>query len=178
MHESAYREAVRKLHAQLGIAPDYAQRKGLPFFIEPEHALLQATEPDFYGREQRLLPEALEAWTSMRAAANTEGVNLMLVSAFRSADYQAGLIQRKLDRGISIEQILNVNAAPGYSEHHTGRAIDITTDDCPVLEEEFENSSAFAWLELNAKRFHFHLSYPRGNDCGICYEPWHWCYQA
>lgn len=75
-----------------------------------------------------------------------------------------------------MEDILRVNAAPGFSEHHTGRAIDIGTVDSPVLEEEFENTSAYRWLQANAQRFGFQLSYPRGNAAGIIFEPWHWCY--
>ena len=42
-------------------------------------------------------------------------------------------------------------AAPGYSEHHTGRAVDLTTPACDPLAEEFENTQAFDWLHLNAK---------------------------
>ena len=177
MHESAFKEKIRQLHEQLGIASTYQQQTGLPFFEEPVEALC-STEPDYYGREQRLLPQAYSAWCQMRDAAANDGVILQLVSAFRSADYQADLIQRKLDRGQTIQQILRVNAAPGYSEHHTGRAIDIATEGYPVLEEEFEESPAFAWLMHNAQHYKFQLSYPRENNCGICYEPWHWCYQS
>ena len=74
--------------------------------------------------------------------------------------------------------ILRVNAAPGYSEHHTGRAIDLGTIGCRALEEEFELTEAFAWLENNAAHFQFSLSYPRNNPSGVIYEPWHWCFQA
>ncbi|MNW15580.1 D-alanyl-D-alanine carboxypeptidase [compost metagenome] len=46
-----------------------------------------------------------------------------------------------------------------------------------MLEEVFEQTPAFAWLQANADRFGFVLSFPRGNACGYLYEPWHWCYQ-
>ena len=75
-------------------------------------------------------------------------------------------------------QILRVSAAPGYSEHHSGRALDITTPGYAALEEEFELSPAFAWLKKHAKTFRFRLSYPRRNTHGIAYEPWHWCWHA
>jgi D-alanyl-D-alanine carboxypeptidase len=67
-----------------------------------------------------------------------------------------------------------VSALPGYSEHHTGRAIDITTPDFKPLTEEFEHSSAFKWLTQRANEFGFTMTYPRNNEFGIAYEPWHW----
>ena len=88
------------------------------------------------------------------------------------------ILKRKLERGQSIEQILAVSAAPGYSEHHSGRALDLTTPGFAPLEEEFERSAAFAWLCTNSQRYNFHLSFPRGNVHAIAYEPWHWCWRG
>ena len=64
------------------------------------------------------------------------------------------------------------------NERDSGRALDITTPGFTALEEEFENSPAFAWLKKNARRFGFHMSYPRRNPHGIAYEPWHWSWSA
>ena len=114
----------------------------------------------------------------MRDAAANDRIALQVVSAFRSAEYQLGIIQRKLERGQSIDEILRVSAAPGYSEHHSGRVVDLTTPGYAALEEEFENSPAFGWLHEHAPRFGFTLSYPRDNPHGIAYEPWHWCWHA
>ena len=58
-------------------------------------------------------------------------------------DYQRQIWERKLAAGESVEQILRVSAPPGYSEHHTGRAIDLTAPGCPPVTEEFETTSAF-----------------------------------
>src|SRR5690606_38685754 len=69
-----------------------------------------------------------------------------------------------------------VNAAPGYSEHHGGDALDIGTTGESPAEESFEHTAAFAWLQAHAGRFGFALSYPRDNPHGITYEPWHWRY--
>ena len=79
---------------------------------------------------------------------------------------------------VSIAAILAVNAAPGYSEHHSGRALDIGTPGYAHLEIEFERSPAFAWLARHAANFGFHMSFPRDNAYGVQYEPWHWCYRA
>ena len=95
-----------------------------------------------------------------------------------SHDYQLGIFERKLARGLTVEEILKVNAAPGYSEHHGGRALDIGTPDEPPAEESFEKTAAFAWLQRNADGHGFVLSYPRDNPHGIVYEPWHWCWRG
>lgn len=171
----AYRDRVLALHGELGIPADYVEQCGLPLYPEP--AQLVDTEADYYGRPQRLIPQAFQAWTAMKEAAAEAGVTLHLISAFRDVQYQCQLIRGKLEKGQAIEQILSVNAAPGFSEHHTGRAIDIGTNNCPALVEEFENTEAFQWLVEHAATFGFRLSYPRGNPHGIAFEPWHWCFE-
>ena len=112
----------------------------------------------------------------MQQAAAEDGIDLMPVSAFRSVDYQRNLIRAKLDKGQRIEDILTVNAPPGYSEHHTGRALDIATSGQEPLIEAFEFTDAFGWLSRHASRFDFSLSYPRDNPFGIVFEPWHWAH--
>ena len=166
---------VFKLHSSLGIPENYAQICGLPLCREPDK--LVDTEPDFYQRPQKLTRAAFEAWTSMKSAATEQGVSLFLISAFRGLDYQHDLIKKKLDNGLSIEQILAVNAAPGYSEHHSGCAVDLGTLACDALTENFEKTEAFQWLNKNAAEHGFCLSYPRDNAFGIDYEPWHWCFK-
>lgn len=112
----------------------------------------------------------------MKVAAAGSGIDIFLISAYRSMQYQHDLLAKKLDAGIPIEEILSVNAAPGFSEHHTGRAVDIGTYGCDALAEEFENTDAFQWLKKSAADFGFTMSYPRDNLFGIIYEPWHWCF--
>jgi hypothetical protein len=161
--------------AQLGIEKDYGARLGIERVGEP--ALLHPAGRDRHGRPQWLAPAAAEAWRQMREAAQREGIALEIVSGFRSTAYQAAIFRRKLARGLSLAQILAVNAAPGYSEHHSGRALDIGTPGSPPAEEPFEDTPAFAWLTANAGRHGFRMSYPRGNPQGFVYEPWHWCWQ-
>lgn len=165
---------IARMHREFGIPPDYARARRLP--LQPEARRLVPVGPDIYRREQRLLPAAANAWRAMVLAAAADGVELQLVSAFRPVDYQAGILRRKLEKGQSIDAILRVSAAPGYSEHHSGRAVDVTTPGYPVLEEVFEESAAFAWLSEHAGTFGFSLSYPRDNPHGVSYEPWHWAW--
>jgi D-alanyl-D-alanine carboxypeptidase len=129
---------------------------------------------DMFGREQRMERNAAAHWIAMRLAAERDGVTMAIVSAFRSFDYQQQIIARKLTAGLSIEQILSVSALPGFSEHHTGRTIDIGTPGCPPVTEAFEQTPAFNWLAQRGHAFGFRMSYPKDNDSGMVYEPWHW----
>jgi len=158
----------------LGIKQRRVADAGLLLHAEPQQ--LTHAGSDRYGRPLWLKSGASQAWRRLCEAAAKEGVALEAISGFRSVEYQAAILRRKLRRGLSLDAILQVNAAPGYSEHHSGRAIDIGTPGEPAAEESFENTPAFAWLLKNAHRFGFRLSYPKGNDSGIQYEPWHWCW--
>jgi D-alanyl-D-alanine carboxypeptidase len=169
-----FRRRISAMHASLGIPADYAARGALP--LQPEAPRLVPVGQDIYQREQRMLAPAARAWHAMVRAAAVAGIELQLVSAFRSAAYQESLLRRKLEQGQRLDEILRVSAAPGFSEHHSGRAVDLTTPGFPVLEEVFEESEAFAWLVRNADDFGFSLSYPRGNPHGVIYEPWHWAW--
>jgi D-alanyl-D-alanine carboxypeptidase len=164
------------LLASLDIAPARIAQKNLLLQREPAELVIAAIGDD--GREHRLTRAAATAWRAMSAVALGDGVTLKIVSAFRSVERQAEIVRAKLARGILIDAILEVSAPPGYSEHHTGRAIDVTTDGVPALELEFERTAAFRWLLANAARFGFFLSYPEGNAHGYAYEPWHWCHKA
>ena len=158
-----------------GIPEAILQQRG--FIAQQEAVTLVLAETGTDGRQYLLTPAACTAWHAMKQAAAADGVALLMISAFRSVERQAEIIRDKLNRQIPIEQILQICAPPGYSEHHTGRAIDIATPDDPDLEESFELTPAFAWLNAHAPAFGFQLSYPRGNQSGYLYEPWHWCYQ-
>src|SRR3970282_406426 len=105
---------------------------------------------DRYRRPRWLHVETARAWGPMRDAALRDDVVLEAISGYRSHDYQLGIFERKRVRGDSIEQILRVNAAPGYSEHHSGRALDVGTPGEPPAEESFERTAAFAWLRDHA----------------------------
>ena len=160
------------IHRQLGIPDDYAPGRRLPYFADARE--LVDVGPNLVGRMQRLTPRAASSWQRMQSAARAEGVTLLIVSGFRSFEYQAELIRNKLGAGQLIDDILKVSAAPGYSQHHSGEAIDIATPGSRPLTEEFEHSEAFSWLRLNAGGYGFSLTYPRGNAYGFVFEPWHW----
>ncbi len=162
---------------ELGIdAARYEQDTALG--LEAEPARLALAGFDRYRRPLWLQQGAARAWQRMQQQAAREGIVLEAISGYRSHDYQLGIFARKRARGLEVDAILQVNAAPGYSEHHSGRALDISSPGEAPAEESFESTAAFAWLLEHAGSYGFHLSYPRDNPHGIVYEPWHWCWKA
>jgi D-alanyl-D-alanine carboxypeptidase len=170
--QTRYGAHIRKILDKTGIPTDYGRAHRLK--LQEESSQLATIGTDIHGREQMLHPDSAMAWYAMRNAAEAEGVTLEIASAFRSVSYQVSIIERKQQAGQSMKEILNVSAAPGFSEHHTGHAIDISCPDSPPLEQSFENTQAFEWLTESAGEFGFCLSYPRNNRHAIAYEPWHW----
>lgn len=162
----------KSITESLGIPAGYATEHRLVWIDEPRR--LHYAGRDYVGRTLWLQHGAMQAWRAMQSAARESGAQLEAVSGFRSIVYQSGILRRKLERGMDIAQVLTINTAPGYSEHHSGRAIDIGTPGCTPAEEEFETTPAFAWLRQHGAQFGFRMSYPRGNPHGVIYEPWHW----
>jgi len=160
----------------LGIPADYGKSRGLRLQDQATRLVSVGKKPE--GGEIELAPEAADAWKRMRSAASIAGIPLVAISGFRTVKRQEEIIRAKLSAGQAIESILETVAAPGYSEHHTGRALDIGLPGEEPLTEDFGGTAAYRWLESNAGSFGFILSYPRGNPHGISYEPWHWCYRA
>ncbi|MEO0852338.1 MAG: M15 family metallopeptidase [Cyanobacteria bacterium J06648_11] len=129
-------------------------------------------------RFERLNPSTARATLRMVAAARADGVWLVPISGFRDEDVQAQLFQAQVARLGSQEAAASVSAPPGYSEHHTGYAVDFGDGASPTTDitTAFEQTSAFQWLARHASQFGFELSFPRDNSQGIQYEPWHWRY--
>lgn len=169
-------DAVAALLDTLGIPRAMIAGLGLPKCTVAE--ALDLAETDASGYHHRMVPDAACAWRRMKDAAKREGVLLYVVSAFRTLEDQAAIIREKLARNLPLPTIFTLSAPPGYSEHHSGRAVDINTPGCPAREEPFEDTEAFRWLARHAGEFGFALSYPRNNLHGFIYEPWHWYYQT
>ncbi len=95
---------VAEIHHALGIPPNYGQQPFRPEFIEARY--LVDVGIDSRGRAHRLAPDAAWAWARMVEAARADGVQLTLVSGFRSVEYQCEIFRRKLAAGITIDAIL------------------------------------------------------------------------
>lgn len=125
----------------------------------------------------KLRQPAAEKFKAMVAAARAQGIILVPISGFRSvAEQQHLFFDVKAQRGQAAADRASVSAPPGYSEHHTGYAFDIGDGNVPAtnLNPNFEKTAAFKWLQANAARFSFEMSFPKNNLQGVSYEPWHW----
>jgi zinc D-Ala-D-Ala carboxypeptidase len=117
---------------------------------------------------KKLHIDAAKAYTEMKTAAAKEGVNFKILSAFRSVADQQAIVNAKKKNGQSDKKIYTSSSEPGYSEHHTGMAMDLNS-----LNPSFGRTKEGIWLEANASKYGFELSFPRGNKQNITYEPWH-----
>ena len=127
----------------------------------------------------KLRTSAANKFKQMQAAARASGIILVPLSGFRSISEQEYLFfQVKAQRAQVASKRAEVSAPPGYSEHHTGYAVDIGDGRVPAanLSANFEQTSAYKWLIENAPKYSFELSFTPDNLQGISYEPWHWRY--
>lgn len=133
---------------------------------------------DYGGRIEKLSPEASAAWKSMVSAARRQGVYIVPISAFRSLETQTWLFRDRARRRGSEAAAARSVAPPGYSEHHTGYAIDVGDGRVPGadISPSFANTAAFRWMQKNAQTYGFEISFPPNNKQNVMYEPWHWRY--
>ncbi|MEO0396421.1 MAG: D-alanyl-D-alanine carboxypeptidase family protein [Cyanobacteria bacterium P01_A01_bin.137] len=127
----------------------------------------------------RLKPEVAQKVETMMTQARAAGIRLDVISGFRSLEDQEYLFfELKAERGQTTQTRAEVSAPPGYSEHHTGYAVDFIDGAQPAadLSPAFENTQAFGWLKENAAYYGFEMSFPKDNDQNVAYEPWHWRY--
>ena len=157
--------------------PSIQQKENILGHLPYEEASWQELQPIFGNQNVRLRSSAAKEFNAMSEAAWAAGVNLVPLSGFRTlADQEYLFFEVKANRGQVTSQRAEVSAPPGYSEHHTGYAIDIGDATAPGnhLKVSFENTRAFQWLQENAAKYSFELSFSRDNPQGISYEPWHW----
>jgi D-alanyl-D-alanine carboxypeptidase len=148
-----------------------------------------AKVPDASTVDDDLLqPLALDGWNKIRDSARKDGINLTLISAYRSPEYQRNLFLQRLGAtGIVIsdlptgkydaelEHVLKTTSIPGYSRHHTGYTVDFGCGDGNL--EAFVNTPCFAWISKNnyqkGKETGWIPSYPDGAGVqGPDPEPW------
>ena len=121
----------------------------------------------------RVDARTVDSAKAMIAAAAAEGIELQVCSAYRSVAQQERLYAA--EDPVPEGQPVAVQA-PGASEHHTGLALDLVSSEYTSLDEGFENTEAFAWLQEHAWEYGYILRYPRDKESitGVIYEPWHY----
>lgn len=124
------------------------------------------------GKQYLLSAVAYEKYVQMADAAKKDGLSMKVISAYRTEDYQKSLYDNKV-RTTGKANADNYSARPGFSEHQTGLAVDISS-----TKGTFEYTSEFKWLQEHAHEYGYILRYPKGKEwiTGYSYEPWHYRY--
>ncbi len=139
-------------------------------------ASLSAIDAQFLNRPDKseqflagVYPHLLQLLNDAKA----QQVPMQVLSAYRSFGTQSALkTSYKITYGAGTANAFS--ADQGYSEHQLGTALDFTTPSLNGL-TGFEKTTAYSWLQANAYKYGFELSYPKGNKYFV-FEPWHWRY--
>jgi LAS superfamily LD-carboxypeptidase LdcB len=142
----------------------------------------EGTDKDVRDLSPQFLPPKVfqQYLTMMKAMQEDIDKRLLIESGYRSSAYQLYLFVFYLsNHDYSIRETVKFVALPGYSEHGSpkNQAIDFINPDGINGEDnpkEFEALPEYEWLLKNAGRFGFVLSYPKSDQAGITFEPWHW----
>lgn len=117
---------------------------------------------------------------ALRAAVATEGIDLTVLSAFRSYAVQSSTYTYWVNyNGGSIDAADKISARPGHSQHQLGTTLDFSTNEiADQLGQHFANTRAGVWLAAHAWEYGFALAYPQGWEAatGYSFEPWHFRY--
>ena len=168
---------VGKLDKLSKTDPELLQKYSKVYFLNenyiPESLTLIPKEWTYGAQEEyfhgKLWPHLLE----MMEDAKDDGVNLEVISGYRSFGKQAQLkASYKVTYGAGANAF---SADQGYSEHQLGSTVDFTTKELGANFTTLDTTEAYAWLNEHAHRYGFVLSYPKGNTY-YQYEPWHWRY--
>jgi len=146
----------------------------LPYTIEPADSMC-------YIGKARVHKQCCEVVKKMIEDAKKENVYIGIRSAYRDSAEQAyqfyylGDLYKQ-----TMEQRQKHTAPPKFSEHHTGFAIDFMDlqHTSVTYNIAFENTAVFKWLQKNACKYGFVMSFPKNNKQNLQYEPWHWRYEG
>jgi len=146
-------------------------------FEEADDAHLEPVgEHPASGKVVKLLRPAAQAFLEMQQVALQEGIWLIPVSGFRDNARQTALFRRATRKYGSQRKAARWVAAPGFSHHEAGLAVDLGDGTAPQCRVRrcFRKTAAYLWLVENGERFGFQLNQPRNPRSGPPGEPWHW----
>ncbi len=126
----------------------------------------------YSSRGHKIKKIASEPLMKMIDAAREDGINLLVISGYRTESTQSGLYNYSVKKN-GVEHALLYSAKPGYSEHQLGLAVDLNE-----TEERFDQTKEYKWLKANSYKYGFIERYPKGKEfiTGYGYEPWHYRY--
>lgn len=168
---------VKDLEKLSATDPEFLAKYSRVFFLSENYAPARLAEiPSEYKYNERaplqVIPEVLPFLTDLLEDAKDDGVEIFLLSAYRSFGTQEALKgQYRVTYGAGTANAFS--ADQGYSEHQLGTAVDFITTGTGGALEGFDQKPAYEWLLQNAHEYGFVLSYPKGNGFYV-FEPWHW----
>lgn len=129
-----------------------------------------------HGYPNKIRADVYEEFKKMYNAAKNDNVSIFIASPYRSYSDQNALYTYYVNTD-GKQNADTYSARPGFSEHHTGLAMDLIPEYGLDL-DTFENSDGFKWMQENAYKYGFILRYPKGKEdiTGYDYEPWHYRY--
>lgn len=167
----------------------YEKNKEILILVNCQNPIPDSYETDLKytaNQEERVANVLYNDLVLMLKDAQDVGYKYWIASGYRSIETQQGLTDEHIDtyisEGMSLEEAQNetykILEKPGFSEHHTGLAIDFLSSDNLNMDESQENSEGNKWLRDNCYKYGFILRYPRGKESltHISYEPWHFRY--
>jgi D-alanyl-D-alanine carboxypeptidase len=124
--------------------------------------------------DYRVTPATKDAYERLRNDAGDAGYSVRAASAYRSIEYQVNLYARYMNDDPANAD--NYSARPGFSEHHTGRTIDLVGPSGTL--RGFVGTKEAAWVRENAWKYGFIVRYTVENEAVTGYEsePWHITY--
>ncbi len=168
---------VEELQRRAAIDPEVLQKYSKVYFLNENYvpSLLSNIDTKYLYTKNKPLQihdRVLPFLQSMLNAAANDGVTIQVISAYRSFGTQATLKSSyKVIYGAGTAN--QFSADQGYSEHQLGTTLDFTTPVVGATFSGFQKTDAGKWLDANAYKYGFILSYPADNTY-YEYEPWHW----
>ena len=159
--------------------PELLQKYSKVFFLNEHYTPERLSEIDnayLYSEKKAELINSLVLphLKDLLEAAKSSGITLYVKSAYRSFDEQKSV--KSLYTVVYGKGGANqFSADQGYSEHQLGTTVDFTTVGVNGSLSGFEKTPAYLWMQVNAYKYGFILSYPKDNTYYI-FEPWHWRY--
>lgn len=140
-----------------------------------EPADLRTPSMQVESSDMQVNSQTATALEALSTAAESEGIELIVASAYRSHDEQV-TIYNSMVRGYGQDEADRQSARPGYSEHQTGWAADLgaASGKCRI-EACFADTKEGKWLAASAYKYGFIIRYAEGKESitGYEYEPWH-----
>ncbi len=177
LEEVVYEYKIIVLHGSEPLFPIFVNRwNGVPKSVQPNNLLeVKAGTPNYNMKHSVFIcPEAAAAYDKMVAAANADGLFLKVNYAYRSIDEQEALIAR-FTKNMGAEKTKKFTAPVGFSEHHTGLAMDVSGAVDQDGNSITVNDDVYMWLSENCYKYGFMLKNLSGKESvtGSAYEPWH-----